>query len=49
MLLSNMDVTVQPHVNNLDYDLATIQLIIPNKQGLNYSQIIIQIIHTYQI
>jgi hypothetical protein len=26
--------TVQPHVNNLDYNLGIIQLIIPNKQGL---------------
>jgi hypothetical protein len=26
--------TVQPHVNNLGLNLTTIQLIIPNKQGL---------------
>jgi hypothetical protein len=32
MLLPDMDVTVQPHVNNQGLNLATIQLIIPNKQ-----------------
>jgi hypothetical protein len=30
--------TIQPHVNNLGLNLATIQLIIPNKQGLIYSE-----------